>query len=121
MLINDPFLFSPLGPKGTIKEIFSKRGTSPKRVEAPSWNFRDSQCAHVDLVYSEGESGRQDRCPNPSSFSHSRQGWLCDSHSREIEEVWIHHHASKVPRRDLDQEQVEGIIKSDRITIMRSK
>ena len=121
MIFNDPFLFSPIGPKGAINEIFSRRGFPPKRVEVPCWDLRDGQCAHIDLVYSEGESGKQVRCPNPSSLSHDCQGWLCEPHAQQLEEVWAHHHAPKIPRRDLDQEQVEGVIKTDRIAIMRGK
>ena len=121
MSFNDPFLFCPLGPRGAINEIFSRRGSPPKKVEVPSLDLKDGQCAHVDLVYSESEGGKQVRCPNLSSLSHGPQGWLCDSHTREIEEVWIHHHAPKIPKRDPDQEQVEGIIKTDRIAIMRGR
>ena len=121
MIINDPFLFFPLGPKGIINEIFSKRGSPHKKVEVPSLDLRDSHCAHVDFVYSEGDSVRQVRCSNPSSLSYGHQGWLCDSHAQQLEEVWAHHHAPKVPRRDLDLEQVEGIIRSDRIAILRGR
>lgn len=77
------------------------------------------QCIHVEVhveELSEGDIVEIKRCTR-AAYPRGRQGWLCDAHTQQLEMESFYD--KLVPKRNLDNEHVEGIILHDKRAIAK--